>query len=58
MECVSLNVQWTLLLQIIQDTDNKFYELNHKWSNTWPNITQMRKEDVPKDAEEWAGVEN
>jgi len=41
-----------------QDTDNKFYELNHKWSNTWPNITQMRKEDVPKDAEEWAGVEN
>ena len=46
------------IIQDFNDTDNKFYDLNYKWSNTWPNITQMRKEDVPADAEEWAGVEN
>ena len=39
-----------------QDTDNKFYELNHKWSNTWPNITTKEESQVPADAEEWADV--
>ena len=41
-----------------QDPDNKFYDLNYKWSNTWPNISQARPEDVPKDAKDWDGVEN
>ena len=40
-----------------EDKDNKWYDLNYKWSNTWPNISQARPEDVPKDAEEWGGVE-
>jgi ferredoxin len=31
--------------------------LNTKFSNLWPNITQMRPEDVPADAEQWHSVE-
>ena len=33
-------------------------EINRKYSELWPNITQMRKEDVPADAEDWNGVPN
>ena len=40
-----------------EDKDNKWYDLNYKWSNTWPNISQKREEDVPADAKEWEGVE-
>jgi len=32
-------------------------EFNQKWSEQWPNITVMRKDDVPADAEQWHGVE-
>lgn len=41
-----------------EDSDNKFYDLNFKWSNEWPNISQARPEDVPKDAEQWAEVKD
>ena len=36
----------------------KWEEINRKYSELWPNITQMRKEDVPADAEDWNGVPN
>ena len=36
----------------------KWEEINRKYSEVWPNITQMRKEDVPADAEDWNGVPN
>ena len=35
-----------------------FYELNYKWSNTWPNITSKDESEVPADAEEWANVKD
>ncbi len=31
--------------------------LNTKFSNLWPNITKMRPEDVPADADKWHGIE-
>ena len=31
--------------------------LNTKFSNLWPNITKMRPEDVPADADNWHGIE-
>ena len=44
---------------IIQgEEDSPWYELNNKWSQIWPNISQKRDEDVPTDAEEWQGVPN
>ena len=33
-------------------------EHNAKYAKLWPNITEMRGEDVPDDAEEWNGIEN
>ena len=33
-------------------------EHNQKYSDLWPNITQARPDDVPKDAEQWNGVPN
>lgn len=48
---------------IVADTHYKGNELeywltlNTKYSSLWPNITQARPEDVPKDAESWHGVE-
>jgi ferredoxin len=32
-------------------------EFNDKWAEVWPNITEVRPEDVPEDATEWHGVE-
>tara|TARA_B100000424_G_scaffold169552_1_gene130530 strand:+ start:456 stop:797 length:342 start_codon:yes stop_codon:yes gene_type:complete len=37
---------------------SEWVDFNQKWSDIWPNITEMRPEDVPEDAEEWHGVEN
>jgi ferredoxin len=34
----------------------EWVEFNQKWSDIWPNITEMREEDVPADAEKWHGV--
>ena len=42
------------------DTDpgmEQWVEFNNKWADVWPNITQMRPEDVPEDAKDWHGVE-
>lgn len=35
----------------------EWVEFNQKYSDIWPNVTQARPEDVPKDAEEWNGVD-
>jgi ferredoxin len=49
---------------IVADTEVKgeqlefLMELNTKYSALWPNITQIRPEDVPADAEQWHGVED
>ena len=37
---------------------NFWVDFNRKWSNTWPNITEKREDDVPKDAEQWNGIPN
>ena len=42
------------------DTDpgmESWVEFNDKYASIWPNITLMRSEDVPPDAEDWQGVE-
>ncbi|MDB4330989.1 ferredoxin family protein [bacterium] len=42
------------------DTDpgmESWVEFNDKYASIWPNITLMRPEDVPPDAEDWQGVE-
>ena len=31
-------------------------EFNSKYAELWPNITQMREEDIPPDAEQWQSV--
>ena len=45
---------------IITDSqdDGKFFDLNSKYSNIWPVVSQIRDEDVPADAKEWADVPN
>ncbi len=46
---------------ILPDTapgTDEWVVFNQKWSEVWPNITEMRSEDVPEDADEWHGVEN
>ena len=45
---------------IITDSqdDGKFFDLNSKYSNIWPVVSQKREEDVPADAKEWADVPN
>ena len=40
------------------EEDNPWYELNNKWANEWPNISQKREEDIPADAEKWKDVKN
>jgi ferredoxin len=39
-----------------QDPDQKWYNLNYEFSNTWPNITE--KKDALPDADKWDGVPN
>ena len=46
------------IIQDFNDTDNKWYDLNFKWSNEWPNITSKDESQVPEDAEEWANVKD
>ena len=46
------------IIQDFNDPDNKWYDLNYKWSNTWPNITAKDESTVPQDAKEWAGVKD
>lgn len=36
----------------------RWTEINRKYSLIWPNITQMRPDDVPIDSSEWNGVAN
>ena len=36
----------------------KWEEINRKYSEIWPNITEARPEDVPSDAKDWNGVPN
>ena len=44
---------------ILPDTTpeaREWIDFNAKYSELWPNITQMRPEDTPADAREWHGV--
>jgi len=41
----------------IDPEDAKWVDFNAKYAALWPNITEMRPEDVPEDAEAWHGVE-
>jgi ferredoxin len=40
-----------------EEEKEKWINLNRNFSLIWPNITEVRPEDVPEDAEEWHGVE-
>jgi ferredoxin len=40
------------------EEEMKWEEINRKYSEIWPNITQARPDDVPPDAEDWNGVPN
>jgi len=40
------------------DGVEKWVELNTKYSNTWPNITKKRENDVPADQEKWRTVKD
>lgn len=31
---------------------------NQKYSDLWPNVTQIRPEDIPADAKQWHGVKD
>jgi len=45
---------------IFPDTEpgmEQWAEFNDRWAEVWPNITQVRPEDVPSDAEDWHAVE-
>jgi ferredoxin len=35
----------------------EWVDFNAKYAVLWPNITQVRLEDVPADAKEWHGVD-
>ncbi len=35
----------------------EWVDFNQKYSDLWPNITEIRPDDVPKDAHDWQGVE-
>ena len=44
---------------ILSDNDPegaKWVDFNDKYADLWPNITEMRPDDVPADAEQWHGV--
>jgi|TARA_B110000858_G_scaffold24887_1_gene25442 ferredoxin len=41
----------------LKDTQ-KWFDINEKYSQIWPNIDVGRPEDVPVDAEKWDGVPN
>lgn len=36
----------------------RWEEINREYSQKWPNITEVRPDDVPTDAKEWDGVPN
>ncbi len=44
------------IIQDFNDPDNKWYDINFKYSNAWPNITEAK--DPPADAGDWDGVPN
>ena len=46
------------ILPDTDDTAKSWIDFNQKYSDLWPNITEMRPEDTPADAEQWHGVEN
>ena len=37
-------------------SDCKWVDLNKKYSDIWPNITQKRENDVPADQQKWRDV--
>lgn len=49
---------------IVPDTDlkgeelQKWLHINTEYAELWPNITEVRPDDRPKDREIWDGVEN
>ena len=44
------------IISDFQDPDQKWYNINYEFSNTWPNITE--KIDALPEAEEFKGVSN
>jgi ferredoxin len=41
-----------------EEDQEKWHEINLKYSLKWPNITKKRPEDVPLDAEQWNNSPN
>ena len=42
----------------IKEGTSKWVEVNKKYSETWPNITKKRANDVPQDQEKWRNVKD
>ena len=40
------------------DGADGWVKINTKFSETWPNITKKRPDDVPKDEADWRNVDN
>ena len=40
------------------DGADEWVNINTKFSETWPNITKKRPDDVPKDEADWRNVDN
>ena len=62
-ECIDCGVWETecpadAILAGTADGASERVDFNAKYSMLWPEITTMRPEDVPEDADEWHGVEN
>jgi ferredoxin len=46
------------IIQDFEDPQNKWYDLNFKYSNEWPNITEKRDADVPADASDYKDMKD
>ena len=57
MEYVNQSVRQNAILPDTDEGAAEWINFNQKYSDLWPVITQMRKEDVPADATDWHGVE-
>jgi len=56
-ECPAFAIEYEYDLDLDQPNTD-WFEINRKYSLVWPNITRMRKDDVPPDAKEWDGIPN
>ena len=52
------NIKGISFVELTDKDVEKWIELNTKYSETWPNITKKRGDDVPGDQEKWRDVKD